>query len=148
MIRIAALVAKDFNAMALVTGDNLGQVASQTLPNMAAINDAAPIMILRPLLTYDKLDTLAIAERIGTHAISVEPVPDSCTVFAPDDPATAVELKAILDDEASLDIPGLLKPAIWLTCIINVDSMRQHDYLKIHLHSDDLPNAASPACHT
>ncbi len=139
MVRIAALVAKDFNAMALVTGDNLGQVASQTLPNMAAINDAAPIMVLRPLLTYDKLDTLAIAERIGTYAISVEPIPDSCTVFAPDDPATAVELKAILDDEASLDIPSLLKACLSGACIINVDSMRQHDYLKIHPHADDLP---------
>lgn len=139
MLRIAALVAKDFEAMALVTGDNLGQVASQTLPNMAAINAATSTMVLRPLLTYDKLDTLALAEHIGTHAISVEPAPDSCTVFAPDDPATAVELKAILDDEAGLDIPALTKACLAGACVINANSMRQYDYLKIHPHQDDLP---------
>ena len=82
MLRLAEYVAGYVRAQALVTGDNLGQVASQTLENLTVINAATDMMIIRPLITADKNDTMAMAEKIGTWDISSENVPDSCTVFA------------------------------------------------------------------
>ncbi len=81
---------------AIVTGENLGQVASQTLDNMSVIENASDMLVLRPLLTFEKLETVAIAEKIGTFNISAQNIPDSCTVFAPDDPATSARLDFIL----------------------------------------------------
>ena len=126
MMRIASFLAKTFGCKALVTGDNLGQVASQTLDNMNVISQAVPDMILRPLLTFEKLETMEIARQIGTFDMSQEDVPDSCTIFAPDDPTTAAVLQNILDDEAQLDIPQLLEIAISKTLVINPNTMNQH----------------------
>lgn len=126
MMRIASAIAKDFDDKALVTGDNLGQVASQTLENMAVISQAVNDMILRPLLTFDKLDTMNIAREIGTYDMSAEEVPDSCTVFAPDDPTTAATLENILEDEALLDIPALIQASLEKSVIINPNTLNQH----------------------
>ncbi len=132
MLRLAERIAHDFEAHALVTGDNIGQVASQTLVNMATIQAATQIMVLRPLLTYDKLETMAMAERIGTYEISKEPAPDSCTVFSPTDPATAAQLQDVLEDEAALDIAALTNECLAKTTIINANTMREHEYLAVH----------------
>ena len=126
MMRVASCLAKSFGHKALVTGDNLGQVASQTLENMGVISAAVPDMILRPLLTFEKLETMEIARNIGTFDLSLEDVPDSCTVFAPNDPTTAATLQNILEDEAHLDIPALLKLAISKTEIINPNTLSHH----------------------
>ncbi len=126
MMRVASFLAATFNCKALVTGDNLGQVASQTLDNMNVISQAVPDMILRPLLTFEKLETMEIARQIGTFEMSQEEVPDSCTIFAPDDPTTAAVLKNILDDEALLDIPKLLETALSKTLVINPNTLNQH----------------------
>ncbi len=102
MVRIAAVIAEKFRAGALVTGDSLGQVASQTLCNMSVINQASPMLILRPTVGMDKLETIGIADRIGTLKLSEEQVPDSCTVFAPQHPATRADLERVMREEAKI----------------------------------------------
>ncbi len=89
MLRIAEMVARRTHCGALVTGDALGQVASQTLSNMDTISAAVDMLILRPIVGADKLETIRIAEEIGTMGMSSVQVPDSCTVFAPSGPATS-----------------------------------------------------------
>ena len=89
MMRIAEQVARKNNCRALVTGEAVGQVASQTLVNLDTINHAVDILILRPLVGADKHDAIAIAEKIGSYPLSCVQVPDSCTVFAPSSPSTA-----------------------------------------------------------
>jgi thiamine biosynthesis protein ThiI len=128
MLHIASIVARAFNAEALVTGDNIGQVASQTLSNMAVINAATDMMVLRPLLTFDKLEITNIAQRIGTYALSIEDIPDSCTVFAPDAPATATELARIREDEQNIDVDALVAECLKQTFIVNPRSFAQHPF--------------------
>ncbi len=102
MVRIAAKVAERFKANALVTGDALGQVASQTLCNMSVINQASPLLILRPTVGMDKLETIHIAEKIGSFELSSVQVPDSCTVFAPKRPTTRADLAKVIAEEARI----------------------------------------------
>ena len=104
MFRIAEKIAYKRKIKALLTGESLGQVASQTLENMSTIGKAVDMLILRPLCGQDKLETIAIAQKIGTFDLSKEQVPDSCTVFAPDSPATKVSEKDAEAEEAR--IPG------------------------------------------
>lgn len=128
MLRLATITARLFKAEALVTGDNLGQVASQTLPNMSVINQATDMMILRPLLTFDKLDTMAIAEKIQTYDLSKENVPDSCTVFSPTDPTTAAILEHVIADEAKLDMDDLIAQCCALTTMITPRKLSEHPW--------------------
>ncbi len=109
MIRIAAHVARVLKLTALVTGDVVGQVASQTLKNMDAINRATDYLILRPLISMDKYETVSIGRRIGTLEISEQYSPDCCVVFEPRSPATGALLGRVLDEESKLDIPELMK---------------------------------------
>ena len=102
MVRIAAKVAERFKAGALVTGDALGQVASQTLCNMSVIDQASPMLILRPTVGMDKLETIHIAEKIGSFELSSVQVPDSCTVFAPSRPTTRADLEKVIREEARI----------------------------------------------
>jgi thiamine biosynthesis protein ThiI len=92
MMRVADLLADRVGATCLVTGENLGQVASQTVPNMSVIEQAARHLILRPLVTYDKMETIALARRIGTYDTSALPYEDCCSLFVPAHPATAARL--------------------------------------------------------
>jgi thiamine biosynthesis protein ThiI len=109
MVRIAAVIARFRQAEGLVTGENLGQVASQTLPNLSVIGRATTLMILRPLIAWNKQDTMELARQIGTYDLSCEPIPDSCTVFMPDHPATATTVAEIEVEEAKVDLPALLR---------------------------------------
>jgi thiamine biosynthesis protein ThiI len=102
MMRIAGRIARREGAQALVTGENLGQVASQTLENLAVIEQAATLPVLRPLLTYDKLETVALAERIGSYAISIQPYEDCCSLFVPRHPATRARLGPVQAVEGAL----------------------------------------------
>ena len=86
MLRIAEALARRDHALALVTGDSLGQVASQTLRNMVAVGAAAPMPVFRPLVGTDKMEILATARKIGTYEISSEPFHDCCPVFMPRTP--------------------------------------------------------------
>ena len=87
-----------------MTGENLGQVASQTLVNMANIEQEARHIVLRPLLTYDKMETTALARRIGTYDTSSLPYEDCCSLFVPAHPATAAKLADVEAAEAKLDV--------------------------------------------
>ena len=109
---------------------------------MNVISQAVPDMILRPLLTFEKLETMEIARQIGTFDLSQEDVPDSCTIFAPDDPTTAALLPHILDDEALLDIPALLETALSKTLVINPNTMNQH-LLKLDGMRSEPPNEST-----
>jgi len=88
MLHIASRIAKETGALALVTGDSIGQVASQTLHSLAAVNSAATLPIIRPLACMDKIEIINVAERIGTYDISIRPFDDCCTLFLPEHPET------------------------------------------------------------
>ena len=90
MFRIAARIAAKRRIKALLTGESLGQVASQTVVNMSTIDSAVEMLVLRPLCGMDKIETIRIAEAVGTFPLSSVQVPDSCTVFAPPAPSTGV----------------------------------------------------------
>ena len=107
MVRTAALIAERNHALALVTGESLGQVSSQTLENMALIEAACPMPILRPLVTFDKVETMALARRIGTYDTSIEPYEDCCSLFVPANPATRANRGRIEQAESRLDVNAL-----------------------------------------
>lgn len=102
MFRIAQYIARKRKIGALLTGESLGQVASQTLVNMNTIGNAVNMLILRPLCGQDKMETIEIARKIGTFELSKEQVPDSCTVFAPDRPSTRVSIEDAEAEEAKI----------------------------------------------
>src|SRR6058998_1467699 len=108
MVRIAEALARKHGAVALTTGESLGQVASQTLPNIARIDEAATMPILRPLIGMDKLEITAEAQRLRTFEISIEPDADCCTLFVPRHPATRVSADEIVAAEARLELPRLI----------------------------------------
>jgi len=111
MIRIAERLARP-TAGALVTGDSLGQVASQTLHNLATIDDAAEIPILRPLIGMDKLEITDQARALGTFEISIEPDADCCTLFVPRHPGTRLSREEATAAEAGLDIEALIRAGV------------------------------------
>jgi len=112
MLRIAATIARNDKAKALVTGESLGQVASQTLDNMAVIQQATRLPILRPLVGMDKQEIIDQARRIGTFEISSIPDQDCCQLFVPAHPATKARFTAVEEDEAKLAIPELVRYGI------------------------------------
>jgi thiamine biosynthesis protein ThiI len=112
MMRIADCIADERKADGLVTGENLGQVASQTIQNMAAIEAAARHVVLRPLVTYDKVDTIALARRIGTYETSVLPFDDCCSLFVPRHPVTAARIQDAERAESQLDLPAEVTAAV------------------------------------
>ncbi len=131
MIRIAEAVAHSLGAQALVSGDAVGQVASQTIRNMDTIGKATDMLILRPLVGMDKLETIRIAKSINTLYVSEENCPDSCTVFAPKSPSTGAKLKRIIDEEALLDVPGLLQESLDNIKLIDVKTGEESVYALI-----------------
>ena len=108
MLRIAQVIAKRERALALVTGDSLGQVASQTLRNLVAVDAAATMPVFRPLIGTDKLEILATAQKIGTYDISSEPFHDCCPVFLPRRPALFASPADLDAAESHLDVPALV----------------------------------------
>jgi thiamine biosynthesis protein ThiI len=101
VMRVAAQVAGQHKSLALVTGDSLGQVASQTLQNLRVISRAVKLPVLRPLIGFDKLEIVALAKQLGTYEISIKPYKDPCAMHARH-PATWARLKAVQDLEAEL----------------------------------------------
>jgi len=109
MLRIAEAIARRERAKALITGESLGQVASQTLENMAVIQQAATLPILRPLVGMDKQEIIDQARRIGTFDISSIPDQDCCQLFVPKHPATKAHSANVEKDEASFDVKELAR---------------------------------------
>jgi tRNA uracil 4-sulfurtransferase len=112
MMRIADRLAHERKALALVTGESLGQVASQTLESMYTINNVTTMPILRPLVATDKTDIMAIAKRIGTYETSILPFEDCCTIFLPKNPKTRPKLRDAQHFEEKLDVDGLIQEAL------------------------------------
>jgi len=111
MQRIAVRLARREKAGALVTGESLGQVASQTLENMTCIGAVSPLPVLRPLVCFDKQETIELAQRIGTYEISILREPDCCTVFRPRRPVIRGRIEACEEAEAELDVEELVETA-------------------------------------
>ncbi len=112
MMRIACAIAADNGCGAIVTGESLGQVASQTMEAMAATEDCADRPVLRPLVGMDKKEVIAIAGRIGTFQTSILPYEDCCTVFTPRHPCTHPKIKKVREAEAALDVDSLVAEAV------------------------------------
>jgi tRNA uracil 4-sulfurtransferase len=111
MARIACRIAARLRAAALVTGDSLGQVSSQTLPNMASVDDASELPVLRPLLTWDKREVMGKAASLGILALSELAAEDACPLFTEGSQRTAVPRPALLESEARLDLAQLAEEA-------------------------------------
>lgn len=120
MMRIASAVATQREIPVLVTGESLGQVASQTLENLVVIEDAASLPVLRPLIGTDKLDTMQIARRIGSFDISIRPFADCCSLFVPPHPETRARLKFVEGQEQKLELEALIQAAVEGTEILQV----------------------------
>jgi thiamine biosynthesis protein ThiI len=112
MLRIASEIAAKIDAEALVTGDSLGQVASQTLANLAVVEQAARLPLFRPLVGMDKLEVSDEARRLGTFEISIEPDQDCCSLFVPRHPTTRARPAAIEAAESTLDVDALVSAAV------------------------------------
>jgi tRNA uracil 4-sulfurtransferase len=112
MLRIAQRIASHVRARGLVTGDVIGQVASQTLDNMAVIDQAAQMPVFRPLVAMDKEEIIAEAQRLGTFDISIVPDQDSCTLFTPRHPETHARRYAVDEAEKTLPVDTMIKTAV------------------------------------
>jgi thiamine biosynthesis protein ThiI len=112
MIRIAQQLAGRSDIDALATGESLGQVASQTLANLAAVEDAATLPVLRPLIGFDKAETIEVARAIGSYEISIRPHEDCCTLFVPRHPETRGSAERARSFEDQLDWLPLLARAV------------------------------------
>lgn len=112
MMQIADIVRSETKCKALVTGENLGQVASQTLDSLAAINAVTNTPILRPLITYDKLEIIDIAQKIGTYETSIVPFEDCCTVFTPANPKTKPRVEKMEYYESFTDFDEMIAKAV------------------------------------
>ncbi|MDF1661504.1 MAG: tRNA 4-thiouridine(8) synthase ThiI [Planctomycetota bacterium] len=112
MVRIADKIAQEHRHFALVTGDALGQVASQTLENLDCLEGVASRMIFRPLIGFDKKEVIEIARKIDTYDLSIQPYPDCCTLFAPSHPVTRGRRELCEKLERELDVDGLVAESI------------------------------------
>ena len=112
MMRISRRIAEMNGCAAMVTGENLGQVASQTLEAMAATEACAGMPVLRPLICFDKKEIVAIARKIGTFDTSILPYEDCCTVFTPKHPRTKPRIEDVEKAEADLDVDALVDEAV------------------------------------
>ena len=112
MLKVADLVLNETNSKAIITGESLGQVASQTLESLHAINAVTNTPVLRPLIAMDKLDIIDTAQRIGTYDISIRPFEDCCTVFNPANPKTKPKLEKVEYYENFLSFDELIQEAV------------------------------------
>lgn len=121
MVRVAERIAHRAGATALVTGESLGQVASQTLDNMRTIGRAVDIPILRPLLGHDKREIVELAERIGTFDISIQPHGDCCSYLLPRHPVTRSSPEELEAVEAVFDIPAVVEELAKAAVVVEIN---------------------------
>jgi thiamine biosynthesis protein ThiI len=117
MMRIAERLAERSGARALITGDSVGQVASQTIDNLAVTGSVVTLPILRPLVGMDKAEITRDAERLGTYSTSIIPDDDCCTLFTPPHPATRASRLSVEAAEAQLDVGALVERALAETAV-------------------------------
>ena len=121
MIRIGNRLAKMNGELALVTGESLGQVASQTLEGLRSSDEAAAYPVLRPLITMDKNDIIELSKQVGTYEISIRPYEDCCTVFVPNEPTTQPKLDVVHYGEEDLEIENLIDRALEKMEVITIN---------------------------
>ena len=127
MYRISAIIAHNSNAKILVNGESIGQVASQTLTSMRAINEVVKIPVIRPLACFDKLEIIDIAKRIGTYDISILPFEDCCTIFVPKHPVINPQVELCNEYESKIPYEELIYEAI-----------KNHEILKISINDESI----------
>ena len=115
MMRIAQKIAQDSGSLALITGESLGQVASQTLPALVTTDNVVDMPVLRPLIGMDKEEIVSISRKIDTFETSILPYEDCCTVFTPKHPKTRPTIELCDQAEAALNIEELCERAIAAT---------------------------------
>jgi thiamine biosynthesis protein ThiI len=118
MYRIAAALARRTGASALCTGENLGQVASQTLENLGVVDKVTPLLTLRPLVCFDKREIITIARSLGTYDTSILPFDDCCTLFVPRNPALRASVRSLEKAELALDIDALVAESVERTEVV------------------------------
>ena len=128
MYQISALVANNINAHIIINGESIGQVASQTLKSMQVINEAVKMPVIRPVCTYDKLEIIDVAKRIGTYETSIEPYEDCCTIFVPDHPVINPDIKLVREYESRVDFKTLMFEAIKNQTIINISEEEENNF--------------------
>ena len=113
MFTVAERLCKKYNKRMIITGESLGQVASQTIESMTVVSEVVKTTpILRPLVAFDKCETIEIAKKIGTFETSIEPYEDCCTVFLPESPIVRPELKNVLTEQNKIDFDGIVDRAM------------------------------------
>lgn len=112
MMRIADEVRKEVGALGIATGESLGQVASQTLESLTAINEVTNTPIIRPLIAFDKVDIIKISKEIGTYETSIQPFEDCCTIFTPANPKTKPKVEKVKHFESFTDFDHLIERAV------------------------------------
>jgi thiamine biosynthesis protein ThiI len=127
MINIASRIAEKIDAPALISGESVGQVASQTLSNIRATGDAADRPILRPLCGMNKEDIVNLAQKIGTYELSIEPYEDCCSFFVPIHPETKADLNYVIKVESAIDFGKLFDEVMEN---ITISTIHHPDYIK------------------
>ncbi len=115
MMKIAERIARDTGSLALITGESIGQVASQTIESLCVTDDAVSMPVFRPLIGFDKEEIIEKAQKIGTFETSILPYEDCCTVFVPKHPVTKPKVDRLRESEAAVDFEPMIKEAITKT---------------------------------
>lgn len=130
MYRISELVARKNNCLALVSGESIGQVASQTLNSMQVINDVTNFPMIRPLACFDKIEIIDIARKIDTYDISIRPFEDCCTIFTPKNPVTKPSLETAINYENKFNYQELIDEIMQNINTVDInDELFENDYL-------------------
>jgi thiamine biosynthesis protein ThiI len=129
MLRITDGLRQKIEGLAIVTGESIGQVASQTIESMYAINEVTNTPIIRPLITMDKTDIIKIAREIDTHDISIRPFEDCCTIFVPASPKTKPKREKVQFYESFVDFMPLIEKAINETETFQITANDQNEDL-------------------
>ncbi len=138
MYRLGERLSIERGNLAIINGENIGQVASQTLESMNVINNVVSIPVIRPLATMDKAEITKISEHIGTYPISIRPYEDCCTVFVPKHPQIKPLLKVVKKEENKFDYESLLEEAYQNIQKISIKSYRHFDYINQKILGDNL----------
>ena len=129
MYRIMEKLTLRFKSLVIINGENVGQVASQTLTSMAVINNVTNVPVIRPVACFDKLEIIDISKKINTYDISILPYEDCCTIFVPDHPIINPVLEECIKMEQNFDYEGLINDIMNnLKVITIVEDMEQNEY--------------------
>ena len=131
MYRIAEQIANRNNAKVIVNGESIGQVASQTLTSMAAINAVVRIPVIRPVACLDKIDIIELAKKIETYETSILPFEDCCTIFVPDHPVINPIVSKCEEYETAFDFESLVKKAVKEEVVIKIEKgiKEEHQFI-------------------